>query len=160
MAFCRECGNQLRDAAKFCVKCGTEVWKPPAPRPDPSTQPFQSDSQEARGTVLTPEGQLPQLSTPLQETETAPQHHHVPTPTPDPTPQPAAPPTVAPPVAPFLRTEMPGLMPTHPAGESENTPTEEPPETPTPATFCSNCGTLLSTTARFCGQCGNRVVGR
>ena len=27
MAFCRNCGNELNDGAKFCPKCGNEVTK-------------------------------------------------------------------------------------------------------------------------------------
>ncbi len=34
--FCSNCGNQIRDGAKFCGKCGTPVEEEPAPAPQPA----------------------------------------------------------------------------------------------------------------------------
>ena len=35
MAFCKNCGNQLVDGAKFCGVCGTPVEADPQPAADP-----------------------------------------------------------------------------------------------------------------------------
>ncbi|MBQ8696827.1 MAG: zinc ribbon domain-containing protein [Clostridia bacterium] len=41
--FCRECGYELSDNAKFCIRCGTTVDSPPpAKRPQPPVQPAPS----------------------------------------------------------------------------------------------------------------------
>lgn len=31
MAFCSNCGNELKEGAKFCHKCGTKIYVVPAP---------------------------------------------------------------------------------------------------------------------------------
>ncbi len=173
MSFCRECGNQLREDAQFCVKCGTKAWEeqptatPEAPDPAvaESTQQgstFDRDSSQSLVPQSSPAGESLTDSTPGPP---QPQESHESASTQQ---------DITPPVAPFLRTQMPDLAPeVEPpqveGGLAESSQPHEPighlgdqevvPETPRP-TFCTNCGTLLSTTAQFCGQCGTKVASQ
>lgn len=188
--FCRNCGNQLPDEAKFCNKCGTQVKRTPAP-------PVEAEAKQETTipvTVVTPQPvpvveQIPPAQEIIEPTPVPAEPEPVPIiPEPIPEPEPISEPDL-PAVAPVIpesvpvaelpvakatqaspAVEAPAVPDPVPVAVAEERPIEpavavtEPttadPEQIAPDHRCPNCQTEITPGIKFCSECGSAIVNQ